>query len=156
MPDLDQMLDVALATYVAEPPPGLAQRVQARVRSRRWPMWTALAVAALVLMTVPRMTVPVRRPVGETRTAHRVSDGAAHAEERRNVPHRSRDGLSGARTAPRRPAGVPMSAQERRLVEYAQTYPELFASAAPLGDPIAPLVTESLEMKPLEWIGETQ
>ena len=154
--ELDQIINGGLASYVADPVPGLAGRVigragqRARLTGFYWIFAAAAAVLAVMWMpqsavvpsaAMPSAVAPMARP---TAIAVAVSTPAAPV-------------LPVARRVRRRAAvpvaqGVPMSDGERQLLRLAQSHPELLQFT----DAATQLSVEAIVIKPLEFtsVGE--
>ncbi len=156
--DLDRLLNESLATYVAEPAPGLEQRVRRSVWRRAYgrPLLGVLAVAATLLMAFwPQGAREKRLPELP------VLAGNQPAAPVEKSPHVVRPTLSPApmpvvRSAGRRPVqsappvSVPLSPKERELMEFASHYPQLVQQL--VEKPAAtdePLTVAPVEMQPL-------
>ena len=144
--ELDRIIDGGLASYVADPVPGLEGRVMSRAGQGTRPTgfyWIfAAAAAVLAVMWVPQSVV-VPMPATPV-IAVAVSTPAAPV-------------LPVARQVRRRAAvpvahGVPMSAEERQLLELARSHPELMQFT----DAPTQLSVEPIVIKPLEFtsVGE--
>ena len=139
--ELDQIIDGGLASYVADPAPGLEGRVIGRAGQGARPTgfyWIfAAAAAVLAVMWMPQSAVvPLAKP---TAIAVAVSTPAAPV-------------LPVARQVRRRAAvpvaqGVPMSDEERQLLRLAQSHPELLQFT----DAPTQLNFEPIVIKPLEF-----
>lgn len=146
-PQLEQLLDNALASYGGEPAPGLEQRVLRRLHKHpRWP-WAALAAAALLLLIASRPQPAIQPHTPPPTIAKLAAPPAALPLARApqaKIVQRTKV-----------PAGIPLSPQERRLVDFVRNYPELarqsLSQSAELSQPLVlqPLFTEPLEIKPL-------
>lgn len=111
---LDQLIDAALPSYLAEPPAGLPGRIVARVyRSRRWPWAAGLAAAAALAVAV---LAPKPHAVEAPPLVAVHAGTAPQVRFTRNPEVR--------RPAARR--RLPITARERALLQFARTTPELF------------------------------
>ena len=142
--ELDRIIDGGLASYVADPVPGLEGRVMSRAGQGTRPTgfyWIfAAAAAVLAVMWVPQSVV-VPMPATPV-IAVAVSTPAAPV-------------LPVARQVRRRAAvpvahGVPMSAEERQLLEFATSHPELLQVFTDAPQQLnEPLSVEPIVIKPL-------
>ena len=148
MPDLDPLLQRALATYLAEPDPHLERRVLARIRRPHWLRWTAIAAAAAVLAIVAKRPAPPTERIPSVKPSLAAEVNPAVAKPDRQGGDISRP-LAVAAKRPTAARTIPISPQELHLVRTAQTHPGLFANAPALGEPIQPLITEPIDIKPL-------
>lgn len=110
--DLDQLLDSALPSYLAEPPVGLEHRVLRRARRFRiWPSAIGLAAAAAIAVAY---FLPAADPVAPPPLV------AVHAPRAPIVQ------VAAPPPAPKpRPVHLPMTRRERVLLQFAQSNPEL-------------------------------
>ena len=144
--ELDQIINGGLASYVADPVPGLEVRVIGRAGRKARPTgfyWIfAAAAAVLAVMWMPQSAVAPMAKLPAVAVA--VSTPAAPV-------------LPVARRVRRRAAvpvaqGVPMSDGERQLLRLAQSHPELLQFT----DAATQLSVEPIVIKPLEFtsVGE--
>lgn len=162
--DLDRLLNESLATYVAEPAPGLEQRVRRSVWRRAYgrPLLGVLTVAATLLVVFGPPGVREQRGpdvpfVARTRPM-------APLEERQRVPQvvlpSAPEPSAQTRTRPvgknRAADRVPLSRKERELLEFASHYPQLVQQLvekpAAKDEPLAvlPMEVQPLVIAPLE------
>ena len=154
--ELDQIIDGALESYVADPVPGLDQRIaaragqQARPTSGYWlPGGVAAAAAVLAVMWMPWSTpLPMPAPPVLARTGSTPSAST--------VPVLARPAARQVRRPTvmpvTQPPGVPMSSEERQLLEFAVSHPELLQQVLADTPPQfgGPLSVEPIVIKPLE------
>ncbi len=151
--ELDQIIDGALESYVADPVPGLEGRVMSRAGQggrRSGGYWLLAAVAAvaavLAVMWMPRPAVPV--------PAAPVLARAAIAPAAITPPVLARPAAWQVRrpTVTSVTAGVPMSSEERQLLDFATSHPELLQQLLADTSPqlSGPLSVEPIVIKPLE------
>ena len=153
--ELDQIIDGGLASYVADPVPGLERRVAsragqgARPTSGYWLLGGVAAAAVLAVMWmpqsagVPSAVVPMPAPPVIALT---VSTPAAPV-----LPAALQVRRRAVTVA--KPQGVPMSSEERQLLQLAQSHPELLQQVltdAPTQLSV-PLSIEPIVIKPLEF-----
>jgi len=146
--DLDSILDQALAGYIADPKPGLERRVLARVRRSNWRIWVALstvAAAALLFVSWPTRVVSPKPVPALTASVPLVEVLPNPDRKGGDVPRR----VDLVLRRPKTLDSVPISPQEQRLAAAIQAHPEAFANILAMGEPIQPLTTEPLEIKPL-------
>ena len=150
--ELDQIIDGALESYLADPVPGLDQRIAARVRptSGYWLPGGVAAVAAVLAVMwmswstpLPMPAPPVLARTGSTPSASTVpvlARPAARPVRRPTVMPVTQ------------PPGVPMSSEERQLLEFAASHPELLQQVlANASQQLSgPLRVEPIVIKPLE------
>ena len=154
--ELNRIIDGGLASYLADPVPGLDQRVQQAwtgQRTRPAGVWLALAgiaaAALLAVMWMPRADTPA--PVLAPVLA--PAQIAIHTPAVPVLPV-LRMARPAVRTKASSSRGIPMSEQERRLLRFAQSHPELMQQLfadAPL-QIAEPLRIEPIVIKPLEAI----
>ena len=142
--EFDELISQSLATYVAEPGPQLERRVLAHLRRSPVLRWMALGIAAAIVLVfaVPREPRPVAREAASL-PAPMASKPQPPVPVVTRAAHRLPRAIQ---------TGVPMSAQERRLVRFVRAYPELFAEGtARLNQPLVtqPLITEPLVTQPI-------
>lgn len=150
--ELNRIIDGGLASYLADPVPGLDQRVQQAwtgQRTRPAGVWLALAgiaaAALLAVMWMPRADTPADIPA--------PAQIAIHTPAVPVLPV-LRMARPAVRTKASSSRGIPMSEQERRLLRFAQSHPELMQQLfadAPL-QIAEPLRIEPIVIKPLEAI----
>ena len=145
--ELDVIIDGGLASYVADPVPGLAGRVIGRpsqglgqgARPTGF-YWIFAAAAVLAVMWMPQSAVAPMAKLPAIAVA--VSTPAAPV-------------LPVARQVRRRAVipvaqGVPMSDEERQLLQLAQSHPELLQfTDAPTQLNFEPIVIKPLEFAPV-------
>ena len=153
--ELDQIIDGALESYLADPVPGLDQRIAARAGQRARPTsgyWlpggvaAVAAVLAVIWMSwsapLPTSTFPMPAPamLAPPVLARTVSTPAAPQLRRPIVMPVTQ------------PPGVPMSPEERQLLEFAAAHPELLQQVLADTSPqfSGPLRVEPIVIKPLE------
>lgn len=151
--EIDQLLDRAIGGYVAEPTPGLSERVLARCRRRRsGPIATVAVAAAAAAMLIsspwPSATQTVRVAPAPLVTQAAAVDVAPAATQL------TLGARPGRRRAPA-PRSVPISQQELQLLRFAQAYPELTRQAfVELPEQARePLTVEPIVIAPLETSG---
>ncbi len=141
--ELDSLIDGALAEYSnVEPLAGLEERVLARVRrarpSRLW-WWLAVPVAAAVATVVMLRPAPEIAPPVVASVVPPAPPVMAPTRARPRVVKRARPA-----ELPKRnvfPTITPLTAEERLLVELAQSHPDELK---------APALPEEIEIKPIE------
>ncbi len=162
--DLDRLLNESLATYVAEPAPGLEQRVRRSVWRRAYgrPLLGVLAVAATLLVVF--WPPGVREQRGPDVPFVARARPVAPLEERQRIPQPVLPSAPepSAQTPARLviknrpPDRVPMSRKERELMEFASHYPQLvqqlIEKPAAKDEPLAvvPMEVQPLVIAPLE------
>lgn len=172
---LDQVLDQALTSYVAqEPRTGIEQRVLARIRSegavRRftWWRWALLAPAAacalLAVVLWPHQDLKKAAMMPATETAHTVTPVRTEPTEpvlkevqavRKHRPHLVAVVAKKPESLPKLdvfPTPEPMSPQMQALAAYVEQHPrqaqETLANE-PTKIVIAPIQIAAIEIKPL-------
>ena len=154
--ELDQIIDGALESYLADPLPGLDQRIAARAGQWARPTsgyWllggVATAAAVLAVMWLPWSTpLPMPAPPVLARTGSTPSAST--------VPVLARPAARQVRRLTAmpvtQPPGVPMSPEERQLLEFAASHPELLQQVlANASQQLSgPLRVEPIVIKPLE------
>jgi hypothetical protein len=152
--ELDLLIDSALPAYVAEPTPGLADRVVARARRRRigW-LPVAGAVAAAALFAFAWWPRPAAVPAPTNVTASRIQPSLT------NAAPRAKEGESVVLRRPRRAVSpppvrpVPIRPEELRLALFVAQYPELAQRILTTESqgPVEPLSEpEPIEIQPLD------
>jgi hypothetical protein len=153
--ELDRLLDSALASYSdAEPLAGIEERVLRRVaRSKRrpWLWWLAGAVPAaaclLVLLTNREAIAPPQLPVAPraVETAQTRPEPAVVKAPPKPRPVQRRPQVA---RQDQFPIAMPLTAQERGLLELAAVAPE-----ALLVKPAVAIEIEPIQIKPLDLSG---
>ena len=153
--ELDQIIDGALESYLADPVPGLDQRIAARAGQRARPTsgyWlpggVAAAAAVLAVMWMP-WSAPVPMPA-RPMPASPVLAPPVLARVVITPPARQ---VRPPTVMPvTQPPGVPMSPEERQLLEFAAAHPELLQQVLADTSPqfSGPLRVEPIVIKPLE------
>ena len=148
--ELDQIIDRGLASYVADPALGFERRIASRAgqgtrpTSGYWLLGGVAAAAVLAVMWIPQRTVvPMPAPPVIALT---VSTPAAPV-----LPAALQVRRRAVTVA--KPQGVPMSSEERQLLQLAQSHPELLQQVltdAPTQLSV-PLSIEPIVIKPLEF-----
>ncbi len=149
--ELDQIIDGALESYVADPVPGLEGRVigkagqGTRPTGFAWLLGGFAAAAVLAVMWMPQ-SVGVPQPAAPPVMAVAVSTPAAPGSPAvRRVWRQAVVPVARSRV-------VPLSPEERQLLEFARSHPELFQKIladvpVPLSEPLS---FERIVIKPLE------
>ena len=153
--ELDQIIDGALESYVADPVPGLDERIAARVGQRARPTsgyWlpggVAAAAAVLAVMWMPwsaPVPMPARPMPASPVLAPPVLARVVITPPARQVRRPTAMPVT-------QPPGVPMSSEERQLLELAAAHPELLQQVLADTSPqfSGPLRVEPIVIKPLE------
>ena len=140
--ELDQIIDRGLASYVADPALGFERRIASRAgqgtrpTSGYWLLGGVAAAAVLAVMWIPQRTVvPMPAPpviaLTVSTPAAPVLPVARRVQRRAEIPVAQ---------------GVPMSDEERQLLQLAQLHPELLQfTNAPTQLSVEPIVIKPLE-----------
>jgi hypothetical protein len=155
--ELDRILDDALSSYsLAEPRPGLAQRVMARVQTERTatrvPWWLA-GFAALACTAIAMMMWPSRTPAPPVAITKSVVPRIVGPPT--DVPRHelAQPRVFRTRHLPRRetlPSASPLTQEELTLLAFAQQAPGAALQFAQLDKP---LEIEPITIRPLEIDG---
>ena len=150
--ELDQIIDGALESYVADPVPGLDERIAARARPTTgyWLPGGVAAVAAVLAvmwmswsapLPMPARPMPASLVLASTASTVTVLARPAAPQLRRPIV-----------MPVTQPPGVPMSPEERQLLEFAAAHPELLQQVLADTSPqfSGPLRVEPIVIKPLE------
>lgn len=156
-PDLNKLLDRALQAYTEhEPQIGLDSRVlrrlqQPRPKRWRWAAIPALAMAALVVLTI--MNRPVLQPREENAVPSPVAKGAVPTVVKGVVQRNSNRPSQTNTRIPQLAPPEPPTDQQRALQLLATQYPEqagLMARQVPDELTIEPLAVEPLALNSLD------
>jgi hypothetical protein len=151
-PDLDRLLDDAIAGYVTEPAPGLERRVLARLSRRRW--WPAVgfvaAAAGLALVWFPPRQV--EKPVSATVVKTVVKTVAKAGSTIPVAPRQEPPMASATKAQPKAVESIPLSRGERRLLEFAQSHAQLLQKPVLWDEPVTvpALAAAPLAIQPLD------
>ena len=139
---MDRELDDALRSYSSQAPPaGLEERILSRARTPRRPYWLMPIAAGLFLGVLFWPTAQVEQP-----PAPPLAASAQPPTPAPPPPPMSRTVRRGKPRPSSFPSPVPLTREEKALVELFQHAPEIAES---LNEAISPITIEELQIEPL-------